>query len=252
MTASVSHPSTSVEQRGTTSRLLVSRRDADTRQYQCVGFLSYLHGRYRFAYLRSHAEDPTFRAVPGFADVHRIYESERLFPIFAERVMSPRRPDREFVLRALGLGLDAEPFEVLARSGGRRVGDTIELVPVPVPDDDGFVSVDYFVHGVRYMSAEAQRRITGLHEGDQLTLVPDPENEVESRAVLVTDDGELRLGYVPTPLLDVIHAIDGPKSVVLQANAPDVGFHYRLLVRTSGVLVGKADPFEGQAWATTE
>jgi len=62
------------------------------------------------------------------------YEAETLFPVFAERVMSPRRSDHPYVMDALGLSEHAEAFAVLARSGGCHVADTIELVPVPEPD----------------------------------------------------------------------------------------------------------------------
>lgn len=241
-----------IAERTHVSRLLVTRRDPDTRQYHSVGFLSLVEGRYTFAYLRSLVEGNAFRPLPGFADGHRIYEDAKLFPIFAERIMSPRRPDRPGVMEALGLDVDAEPFEVLARSGGRRVGDTIELVPVPRPAADGSTTIDFFVHGVRHMTSEAQARITGLQADERLQLEPEPENDVESRAVLVTDTDKVRLGYVPTPLLDVVHDMDNPQAVVLRANPPRVGFHFRLLVRVSGSMQFGRFPFTGPDWDTTQ
>lgn len=249
MTASVTQDRPTIESGAPVSRLLVSRRDPNTRQYESIGFLTMAAGRYRFAYLRALADDSSFRPLAGFPDSGRIYESDQLFPIFAERIMSPRRPDRGVVMEALGLGLDAGPFEVLARSGGRRVGDTIELVPVP---DHGTrrVTVDYFVHGVRYMTDHAQHRITSLGAGARLILLPEPTNQVERRAILVTDEDQLRLGYVPTPLLDLICSIEEPTTTVLRANRPEVGFHYRLLVRTAGLITEGATPFEGPNWDT--
>ena len=249
MTAPVSGIHLANSEPGQVSRLLVTRRDPDTREYHSVGFLSWQGGRYRFAYLKSMAESGTFRPLPGFPSGGLAYESTSLFPIFAERIMSPRRPDRPFVMDALGLGLDAPPFEVLARSGGRRVGDTIELVPVPVPSPDGTVSVDFFVHGVRHMTPEAQVRITSLMQDEPLRLIAEPDNAVESRAVLVTELDEVRLGYVPTPLLDLVHNMEHPTATVLRANGPRVGFHFRLLVRTHGSLQGVV-PFVGPQWDT--
>ena len=241
-----------IAERSHVGRLLVTRRDPETRQYQCVGFLSQVDGLYRFSYLRSLVNDAAFRPLPGFPEVARVYEGRRLFPVFAERVMSPRRPDLPTVMEALGLALNAEPFEVLARSGGRRVGDTIELVPVPVPNADGAITVDYFVHGVRHMTPEAQARITNLRAAERLRLVAEPDNAVESRAVLVTDTDNLRLGYVPTPLLDLLHDMDNPQATVLRANSPRVGFHFRLLVRMSGSLGAGGSPFTGPEWDTVE
>ena len=251
MTASLTQDRPPIGSMTPVHRLLVSRRDPETRQYQSLGFLSLVDGRYRFAYLRLAAMDSSFRPLIGFPDPTRSYESEQLFPIFAERVMSPRRPDRSAVLEALALGLDAEPFEVLARSGGRRVGDAIELVPVPDPCS-GTLSVDYFVHGVRYMSPSAQRLITSLQSGEVLHLVPEPTNPVDHRAVLVTCTGDVRLGYVPTPLLDLVCAIKEPQTHVLRANGPEVGFHYRLLVSSSGLISDGATPFAGPDWETVD
>lgn len=251
MTASLAQERPPIGSMTPVHRLLVSRRDPDTRQYQSLGFLRLVDRRYRFAYLRAATIDPSFRPLTGFPDPTHPYESEQLFPIFAERVMSPRRPDRGAVLEALGLGLDAEPFEVLARSGGRRVGDAIELVPVP-DHSSGAVSVDYFVHGVRYMTSGAQRLITSLATGQVLHLVPEPANPVDHRAVLITSTDDVRLGYVPAPLLDLVCAIEGPDTRVLRANGPEVGFHYRLLVRSSGVVCDRATLFAGPEWETVE
>lgn len=235
------------------SRLLVSRRDPDSRSYRSVGFLSVSDDdRYRFSYLRRHADDPSNRPLPGLPVYGATYESSQLFAIFAERVMSPRRPDRPVVLDALGLAGDAEPFEVLARSGGRRVGDTIELVPIPDPQPDGGSSVDYFVHGVRYMSPESQRRIDELRPGDVLSLVSDQDNPVNARAVMVIDGIEFPLGYVPDPLLELIHSLMEPHTEVLRTNRAELGFHFRVLVRTSGLIRPGARPFEGPDWETVD
>lgn len=109
------------------SRLLVTRRDPDTRRYLSLGFLSCSDGGYQFGYLRGAIESPDFQPLPGFGRTDRTYAAERLFPVFAERVMSSRRPDRQEALAALGLPETAAPFEVLVNSGGRSVGDSVEL-----------------------------------------------------------------------------------------------------------------------------
>lgn len=238
--------------RGTVMRLLVTRQDGPNRQYRPIGFLSNDFGEYRFAYLRSVADDPTFRPLPGLSDITRVHRSSVLFPLFAERVMSPRRADHPYVMQALALPQAAGPFEVLARSGGRRVGDTVELLPVPDVQDDGSMSVDYFVHGVRHMTVEAQDRIVELEQDDELRLLREPDNDVDPRAVLVTDSDSLHLGYVPGPLLDLIEALDHPRTTVLRANGPDVGFHFRLLARTGGVCGIGCNPFADPQWATVE
>lgn len=114
------------------------------------------------------------------------------------------------------------------------------------------MSVDYFVHGVRHMTPEAQDRIVRLEQDDELQLLREPENEADPRAVLVTDDDSLHLGYVPGPLLDLIETLEDPQTTVLRANGPDVGFHFRLLARTVGLCRADRNPFADPKWATVQ
>jgi len=100
------------------------------------------------------------------------------------------------------------------------------------------------------MSRGAQDRIGRLRTGEILRLVPDPQNSVQPRALLVTDCDELALGYVPDPLLDMIGRITDLTVSVVRANGPDVGFHQRLLVRVSGVVVSPL--FCGPDWAAVD
>lgn len=233
------------------TRLLVSRQDPDSRRYSPVGFLSEGEDqRFRFDYLRAAVEVPGFRPLPGLSRVEKIYVSDRLFPLFAERIMSSRRPDREVALGALGLGLDAAPFEVLARGGGRRVGDTIELTPAPEPDDSGVLTMPFLVHGIRYVDAAAAEAIGHLTPGAELRLVPEPDNEVNVKALIVADGSGRKLGYVPDPLLSVIEPLVEQHLEVARVNPSSLGFHLRLLVVAHGRLAPDAHAFSGPQWET--
>lgn len=240
---------TAVQARTATCRLLVTHRDPETLTYRALGFLAdEAEQGYSFAYLRSAVEAPWFVALPGLSRMDRPSRSASLFPLFAERVISPRRPDRPQTMQALGLPLDAGPFDVLRRSAGRRVEDQIELVPVPDVGADGSTELDFLVHGVRYLSQEAQDRISALAVGEHLFLHREPTNTVNGRAVLVTESSELPVGYVPDPILDFVSEMTDVEASVLRANGPEVGFHMRLLVRLEGRL--QSDPFARSEWAT--
>ena len=238
----------------TAHRLLVTRRFPDNGLYRPIGFLSSDAGRYTFAYLRKSVEADWFAPLPGLSDSGRKYRSDQLFPIFAERVISARRPDRTEALKALGLAEDAAPFEVLNRSGGQRVGDTIELVPMPWVASDGSFSQLFLVHGVRHRSAEAQARIGQLHPRDRLLLRPDRSNAVNALAVQVADSDGLTLGFVPDPLAefmqDVLANRRGYNLSVEQANGVDAGYHFRLLVRLEGYAPPGEQPYTGPDWQT--
>ncbi|MBF0686393.1 MAG: HIRAN domain-containing protein [Cellulomonas sp.] len=209
-----------------TDQLLVSRQDPTTRRFETVGTLSFDGHLYTFEYA------PTAtRALPGLP-MGRTRESDVLFPIFAERVIDPRRPERPETLKHLGLTREAGPLEVLAVSGGGRTGDTYELTPLPQPGDTSLV---FLVHGVRHLTDVERAAIDRLAPGDRLSLRLEADNPVDDRALLVTQDGG-RLGYVPGPLLDYVHNIitHDYELVVERVNPAAAGLHMRLLVRLSG------------------
>lgn len=209
-----------------TDRLLVSRQDPTTRGYVQVGTLEFDGSRYAFTY-----ETTAQRALPGLP-LGKRHTSETLFPIFAERVLDPRRPEKAETLEHLGLPAEAGPLEVLAVSGGGRTGDTYELTPLP---QAGSVSLPFLVHGVRHLTGAERASIDLLRAGDRLSLRCEPDNPVNGRALLVTQNGD-RLGYVPDPLLDYVHdIITGEYELTIErVNPPEVGLHMRLLVRLTG------------------
>jgi hypothetical protein len=220
-----------------TDQLLVTWQDPDTGRYHAVGLLSRSAGAgYRFRYLDSASTLPRFSPFLGFSGLQRDYASPHLFPLFAERVLDEARPDRRTLYQALDLGAGAGPMEFLARSGGRRAGDRIELLPTP--DIAGsHTSCLFLVHGVRHIDG-ASDAVGRLHQGQQLALQPEPDNPTDPDAVLVTDDGT-RLGWVPNPLLDYVRAVmstGDARLTVVRANSPEFGHHMRLLVRIEGTL----------------
>ncbi len=245
MDASAARPS------GTVTRLLVTVRDPDSHAYRSVGFLRQESGGYSFAYLRREVERENFRPLPGLSRAAaQPMQSSALFPLFAERVISARRPDRQESLEALGLPMDAAPFEVLVRSHGQRVGDTIELLPAPEVAPGAHVSFTFLAHGVRYLPEDNQNRITTLAAGDPLLLCPDAGNPVNPRAQLVTDTDNVRLGWMPDPLIEVVDAVEDRHLTVERSNGPEVGFHFRLLVRLQGQLPNGVGLFTEPEWTT--
>jgi hypothetical protein len=209
-----------------TDQLLVSRQDPVTRAFSRVGTLGFDGAEYTFSY-----DVEADRPLPGLPR-GKVHRSVTLFPIFAERVLDPRRSERAETMEHLGLPREAGPFEVLGVSGGSRTGDTYELTPLPQP---GPVSLLFLVHGVRFLSAEERAVIDTLTPGDHVTLTCEPDNPVNHRAMLVTREG-VRLGYVPDPLLEYVHAIRerDHELHVERVNPPAAGLHLRLLVRLTG------------------
>jgi hypothetical protein len=215
-------------------KLLVTRKLPPNNLYETIGILSRMSDdTFHFSYLDTYAQAEYFRELPGLRKVRGGVTSDRLFPFFAERVISPERPDRATALSYLNLEEPAEPFEVLARSGGSRLNDQLEVLPFPEEVSKGQYAFTFFVHGIRYLDDTGYNALEQLHSGDSLQVEREPSNP-ESELALKVSHHETPLGYVPHPLRNFINpavATDGYTLTVVQRNSPNAGFHQRLLVR---------------------
>jgi hypothetical protein len=235
-------------------RLAVAWQHPVTRAIEPVGILECDEAGYRFCYVRNALSVEGFRHLLGFPDLHRTYESTRLFPLFAQRVMDARRPDYGRYLTQLHLPEDAGPFELLGRSAGHRKGDTIQLCPEPFVAADGSTQSIFLVNGVRHVLAQdatAEQRFGSLRPGDRLILVDEPENTWNNRAILVSARDGQRLGWVPDLLLDYVHTVRDQAELSLMiehVNGPEAPPHLRLLVRLNGQAPAGYRPFTGPRW----
>ncbi|WP_143020148.1 HIRAN domain-containing protein [Sinosporangium album] len=229
--------------------MIVARQDPKTRSISPVGVLRTSPAGFVFAYLQRVRDIPGFRPLLGFADLTRHYRSKNLFPLFSQRIMNRRRPDYQQYLNVLGLSANSSELTILGRSGGRRAGDAIFLVPEPHVNENGQTSATFFVHGLRHLSGH-EARISQLRIGELLELRDNPENPANPRALLVTGDG-VELGWVPDLLLDYVHAVRNHNLAdlhVAQINGADAPPNLRLRVEFSGFLAPGYQPFRGPDW----
>ncbi len=225
--------------------LVVAWQHPETRAISPVGLLERTDDGFAFSYLRSAAELEDFRPFLGFPEIGVRYTSRRLFPLFRQRLMEPGRPDFGRYLDTLGLDAHATALAILARSGGRRAGDTLFLVQKPSIGPDGSTCATFFVHGVRYQPGAAEL-LSALEPHEGLQLVPEPENPKNPRAILVTTARGDRLGWVPDLLVDYVQAVlsSAPPVVrVVQVNGADAPPNLRLLVELRGRVPAGHAPF---------
>ena len=132
-------------------------------------------------------------------DLHEVYRSPDLFPLFANRLISKKRPEYRDFLRWLDLREDeADPLVLLARTEGVRETDSLTVFPCPEPNPQGRYVVHFFGHGLRHLPEQARIRINTLRAGDRLFLMPDPQNAHDGYALaLRTDDPATIVGYCP-------------------------------------------------------
>jgi hypothetical protein len=232
-------------------RLLVAWQHPVSRLIAPVGLLEHGAQVYRFRYLRRAFELPGFEPFLSFPDWDRTYSSPWLFPLFAQRIMSPRRPDFQQFLRQLDLDENATPWEQLARSEGRSSGDTVQVFPVPSVRADGTTTCRFLVHGVRHVE---RGELPPLATGERLVLRDEPENPFNSEAVLVCTAAGRRLGYVPDLLIEYLNAVRSsgrPMTLTVEhVNGAEAPPHLRLLARLDGATPGGYRPMTGPSWAT--
>jgi hypothetical protein len=249
----------------TAGRLVVAWQHPESRLISPIGFLSYNGHIYRFSYIRHVLDVTDFRPLLGFPDLYRIYESEDLFPLFAQRAMDPRRRDYHRYLTQLGLDEEAGPLEQIARSQGRRQGDSIQLLPEPETSGDELTFL-FLVNGTRHVLEPMVLRGRDLHvsneilenvlaqlrPGDPLALVPQPENPVNDLAIVVTGLS-VPLGWVPDLLLEDLHELLERASVTVKVehvNGSQAPWHLRVLARLHAAPVGSFRFFTGERWAS--
>jgi hypothetical protein len=228
------------------NRLLVAWRQPD-RLTVPVGVLSRAAGgSFEFSYLKQAEAVEGFRPFAGLDDLRRVYRSDRLFPVIANRLMPRERPDFSEWLGHLGLSDDADIFEILGRSGGLRMTDNVELLPYPQVTG-GRVLTRFFVRGIRHLD-EAVSVARRLQPGERLTLQREPENQVNPAAVLLNVETGEPVGYVPDYLTGMVHELGvingGPPEVIVDQVNPDAPPNIMVLVSMSSPCPPDYEPLQ--------
>lgn len=220
--------------------LFVAYQDTVSRSWAPVGRLTQEDGRYHFAYTRGAKELPNFVPFGRMTDLNSEYVSDKLFPLFANRVLPKSRPEYSDYLQWLGLSdVSHDALEELARTGGLRATDTLELIPCPAPTESNRYEVFFFCRGLRHLSEENQTRALQLKPGERLYLVQDLQNSVDSTALLLRTGEPLTLvGYAPryysADFTQLIKHVSSPEvAVTVERVNPHAPAQYRLLCKLS-------------------
>lgn len=220
--------------------LFVAYQDSATRQWAPVARLTREDGRYHFAYTRGVREFRNFVPFGRMTDLNAEYVSETLFPLFANRVLPKSRPEYGDYLSWLGLSQAShDALEELARTGGLRATDSLELIPCPAPTEGNRYEVFFFARGLRHLGKDSQERALTLATGERLYLAQDLQNGFDNTALLLrTGDPVTLVGYAPryysrdfTRLIEQVGANEVSVTVErVNTNAP---LQYRVLCKLS-------------------
>jgi hypothetical protein len=176
-----------------------------------VGRLEHDGELYRFWYTAG-ARKPGFRPFAQMERLDQVYESGKLFPIFANRLLSENRPEYESYLRWSGFDVHSppKPIVVLGVTEGIRQTDAVEVFPCPVPDAEGCYFTRFFLHGIRWFPDSVIDRISSLQDGEPLKMMLDLQNPHDPHAVaLRTEVDRMQIGYVPRYLANDVWQLGG-------------------------------------------
>lgn len=205
-----------------------------------VGRLEHDAGVYRFVYTRGALSLPGFCPFPGMSDLNAVYESEVLFPLFANRLLAKSRPEYDSFLKWGGFDdpdNPPDPIAILGVTEGMRQTDSLEVFPCPMPDRHGMYVNKFFLHGVGRLSSLELTRIEQLEVGDPLKHVSERSNQHDPNAVAVwTVDQQQKIGYVPRYLAKDVSEMTrecDPDSIdlVVERVNRDAPFQQRVLCR---------------------
>jgi hypothetical protein len=236
--------------------LLVAWRSASPeRRWQPVGRLEYEGGVYRFVYTQSAKMLADFQPFAQMENLEEVYESSELFPVFANRLLSKNRPEYEAYLQWSGFDPDhaPDPISILGVTEGRRQTDSIEVFPCPVLDRNRCYVNKFFVHGLSRMSPVVHARINQLESNEELCLLVENHNFFDTKALSLTDQNSLMIGFIPRYLAQNVrrivsdHTTDYIHVFVARVNK-DAPLRQRLLCRLHASWPVGFGPCNGEAF----
>jgi hypothetical protein len=212
-------------------------------------------GAYEFAYIRQAelAREQGFCPFVTFPELERVYRSAELPPLFTNRLMPSSRPDFPAFVSQLSLDQHADPLDILARSGGRRATDTIEVFSPPTFSNEGQAETFVLARGTRHVPG-AEDAIGGLSAGEVLLVMHDLQNPFGKHALALRTEGQAMVGYLPDYLALELARTDASTVAALsvtveRVNAPPAPSSHRLLCRVVLPESLRTTLFQGEQYA---
>ncbi|NJM98585.1 MAG: DNA-binding protein [Phormidesmis sp. RL_2_1] len=237
--------------------LFLSWQNPISRAWFPIGRLDFDGDLYRFRYIHGALvaqAQGQFRPIRTFPELHHLYESPRLFPLFENRLLRRSRPEYSDYVQWLNIPEKADdPIALLSRSGGQRVTDTFEVFPCPQRDENGLYHIHFFVHGLRYMPPETQPNLQQLQPGIRLYIMQDSQNPYDPDALLLRTEEAYNVGYCPRYLTsDVLNLLqhDSQKlaATVERVNPHPTPVQFRLLCNLTAEWPKAFQPFTGELY----
>lgn len=194
--------------------------------------------RYTGGATRAH-EEVGFEPLVSFPDFNEDYFSEKLFPLFHNRVLSYKRADFPEYIEWLGLTREeADPISILSVSGGTRVTDNLQTFPKIEAATDGNFQMRFFAHGLRHLTEASRQRAASLTPGEKLRVMIEVNNPATRLAVTLHADDYVMVGWAPRYLVeDLVKCIPQAPDIevtVVKVNHQHAPLNQSILVEYSG------------------
>ncbi len=220
------------------NRLFLAWQSSVDHSWHVIGRLDQTEKGYRFVYTAGVKEAHSFLPLLGLSDINKIYESNQLFPIFSNRLLSPRRPEYEDFVRWLDLDVEhVTAMDMLARSEAIKVTDTFQVFPDVRSNEYGDGEVVFLVHGASH-TWQAEELRQHLQVGDELRLLLDKQNPRDTSAVMIcSDNPSAVVGYLPrylaTGFSELLDKRPGSLSIKIKQINQDAPRVYQILCSLS-------------------
>lgn len=212
----------------------IGRLDAESTESE----VSSCRFRYTGGAKRAH-DEVGFEPLVSFPDFGEDYRSEKLFPLFHNRVLSSKRADFPEYIDWLGLSKEqADPISILSVSGGMRVTDNLQTFPKVESNADGSFHLRFFAHGLRHLPETSRERARRLIPGEKLRIMIEVNNPATRLAVTLHAEDYLMVGWAPRYLVeDLVTCIPKAPEIeaaVVKVNHQHAPLNQSILVEYSG------------------
>lgn len=184
------------------TKLVLAWQNPQDRMWVPIGLLEAdpSQSQYQFYYLngvRAVSQNERFKPLQPMDHLNEVYFSDKLFPLFKNRLLPKSRPEYQAYLNWLDLNSDASLVQELALTNGFKLTDSFQLYALPNQVADAY-EMTFFAHGIQYLSACAQERTLQLKSEETLFVMKDFQNPYDPHALCLRTQAPAEIvGYIP-------------------------------------------------------
>lgn len=229
------------------NELFVSWQSPKDRSWHVVSKLVKENEKYFLYYVKGvhAAREKGFNLFGDMVDPNQVYVSNELFPFLKNRLLTKRRADYPQFISWLGLDETATDLDILGRSNGNKVTDTIQTFHPLKTNDKGEFDCYFFAHGSSRFTGVGEEYINKFRKGDKLIFDRELDNPQDEYATLVCEQSGERLGYCPRYLAKSIATMLDEDlanyELTVESTDNEAPIHYRLMCRLQGKLKNPID-----------